>query len=113
MPFYYLPDQDPGKKKGIFAPFYGIPTATYPALPKLAKLGNAQVIPCMARLKRFGFGFDVIYGNPLDNFPTDDLGADVTAMNQAIEALIEHAPEQYFWSHKRFKTRPDGEHPFY
>ena len=113
IPFYYLPDQDPGKKRGVFAPFFGIQTATFPTLSKLSRLGNAKVLPCMAKVKPFGLGIEIIFDAVLEPFPTGDVVQDVTAMNKAIENLIAHAPEQYFWSHKRFKTRPDGEEPFY
>ncbi len=113
IPFYYLPDQDPGKTRGVFAPFFGIQTATFPALSKLARLGNASVIPCMARIRKYGTGIDIIFANALQDYPTGDPVEDATIMNHAIEQLIENAPAQYFWSHKRFKTRPDGEDPFY
>ncbi|WP_424946146.1 lysophospholipid acyltransferase family protein [Candidatus Spongiihabitans sp.] len=113
VPFYYLPDQDPGKNRGVFAPFYNIQTATYPALNKISRLGNAKVVPCMARLRKFGRGIEIIFEPPLENYPSGDGVKDTTTMNRAIEKLIAHAPEQYFWSHKRFKTRPPGEDPFY
>jgi KDO2-lipid IV(A) lauroyltransferase len=113
VPFYYLPDQDPGKTRGVFAPFYKIPTATFPALSKIARLGNARVIPCMAKLLPYGRGFEIIFDEPLKNYPGENEIKDAAIMNRAIEKLIEYAPEQYFWSHRRFKTRPDGDPPFY
>ncbi len=113
IPFYYLPDQDPGARQGIFAPFYGIATATYPTLNKMSRLGNAKVVPCMARLKKFGRGLEIIFEKPLENYPSGDDLEDITNMNKVIEKLIAYAPEQYFWSHKRFKTRPPATKPFY
>ncbi|WP_423910426.1 lysophospholipid acyltransferase family protein [Candidatus Spongiihabitans sp.] len=113
VPFYYLPDQDPGGNRSVFAPFYNIQTATYPALNKISRLGNAKVVPCMARLRKFGRGIEIIFEQPLEKYPSGDDVKDATTMNQAIEKLIAYAPEQYFWSHKRFKTRPSGEEPFY
>ncbi len=115
--FYYLPDQDPGqskgRSKGVFAPFYGIPTATFAALGRIARLGNATVIPCATRLLPRGRGFEIIFGQPLTDYPCGDEIQDATQMNRAIEALIAHAPQQYLWSHRRFKTRPEGEVGFY
>ena len=113
IPLYYLPDQDPGKERGVFASFYGIPTATLPSLNKIAATTRAKVIPCMARIKSFGTGIEVIFHPPLPDYPGGDAIADAGAMNRAIEDLIANAPAQYFWSHKRFKTRPDGEKSFY
>ena len=111
--FYYLPDQDPGRNHGVFAPFYSIQTATFATLGRIARIGNATVIPCATRLLSGGRGFEIIFGQPLANYPCGDQVVDATTMNRAIEALIEHAPEQYFWSHRRFKTRPEGEPRFY
>ena len=34
-------------------------------------------------------------------------------MNAFIEERVREMPEQYFWTHKRFKTRPEGEPKFY
>ena len=125
--FYYMPDQDPGRvhdydsqkgakkghPQGVFAPFYAIPTATYAALGRIARLGNATVIPCATRILPWGRGFEIIFNPPLADYPCGDETRDAAQMNRAIEGLIEHAPEQYFWSHRRFKTRPPGEPPFY
>ena len=111
--FYYLPDQDPGRGKGVFAPFYSIPTATYAALGRIARLGNATVIPCATLLLPRGRGFEIVLGQPLADFPCGDEVEDAAQMNRAVEEMIAHAPAQYLWSHRRFKTRPAGEAPFY
>jgi KDO2-lipid IV(A) lauroyltransferase len=39
--------------------------------------------------------------------------ADTARMNQQLQAYIDTMPEQYYWVHKRFKTRPAGEPPVY
>ncbi len=107
-PFVYLPDQDAGRK-GLFVPFFHTPASTIPALGKFAKLGNAVVIPVMSKVKPYGGGYEVSFGEPMADFPSGDDVADTTAMNKAIEAMVRAAPEQYFWVHKRFKTRPPEE----
>jgi len=112
-PFYYLPDQDPGRGKGVFAPFFGVPAATFATLGRLAGITRAVVIPCATRLLPGGRGFEVMFGDPLTDFPSGDDVADATQMNRAIEALVMRAPAQYLWSHRRFKTRPAGEAAFY
>lgn len=112
--FYYLPDQDPGSNKGVFAPFYSIPTATFASLGRIARLTEATVIPCVTRILPRGHGYEIIFGQPLINYPAnDDAVLAASKMNHAIEGLIEYAPAQYFWSHRRFKTRPPGAPPFY
>jgi KDO2-lipid IV(A) lauroyltransferase len=42
-------------------------------------------------------------------FPSGDLEADAIRMNAFIEERVREMPEQYYWLHKRFKTRPEGE----
>jgi KDO2-lipid IV(A) lauroyltransferase len=111
--FYYLPDQDQGRDGAVFAPFFGVPTATLTALGRLTQLTGAVVIPCFARQLPWGKGYELIFRPALENFPTEDVLADTTRMNQIIEEAVRMMPEQYFWSHRRFKTRPAGEAPFY
>lgn len=111
-PLFYLPDQDPGRR-GIFAPFCGLPTATVPTLSRLARLGTARVIPLYTRYLPWGRGLELIFEPPLEPFPTDDPKADTARMNRTIETRIRAMPEQYFWVHRRFKTRPPGEPPIY
>lgn len=111
-PFYYLPDQDAGDK-GVFVPFFGIDTCTYPMLSKFAKMGNAVVLPIYTHILPNGAGWRVIIDKPLENYPSGDEMEDTRRMNEVIEAMIRTAPEQYFWVHKRFKTRPPGIDGFY
>ncbi len=105
--FYFLPDMDFGPRDAIFAPFFGVPAATVTALPRLVALTGAKVIPVVTRqLKR---GYEVVMYPPWDNFPSGNQAADVRRMNAFIEERVLEMPEQYLWSHKRFKTRPPGE----
>jgi KDO2-lipid IV(A) lauroyltransferase len=60
-----------------------------------------------------GAGYEVKIEPPWENFPTGDVAADTRRMNAYIEQAIETMPEQYLWSHRRFKTRPPGEASFY
>lgn len=113
VPLYYLPDQDAGRRNAVFAPFFGIPTATFAVLGRLARLADAVVIPCITRQLPRGRGYEIAFGAPLADFPSGDAQADTERMNRAIEQAVRAIPEQYFWVHKRFKTRPRGEAPFY
>lgn len=47
------------------------------------------------------------------SFPGEDAQADAQRMNRFIEERVREHPEQYFWLHKRFKTRPEGSPDFY
>lgn len=106
--FYYLPDQDPGPRKGIFVPFFGVEAATFPMLSRFARMSRARVVPCLTEQLDGGRGWRVRLLPPLENFPGDDEAVDARRMNEAVEETIRMAPAQYFWVHKRFKTRPPG-----
>jgi KDO2-lipid IV(A) lauroyltransferase len=106
-PFYFLPDMDFGRRDAIFVPFFGVQTATITTLPRLAKLADAAVIPVVTR--QVGDGYVVRFYPEWRDYPTGDVEADVRRMNAFIEDRVREMPEQYFWAHKRFKTRPEGE----
>jgi KDO2-lipid IV(A) lauroyltransferase len=106
-PFYFLPDMDFGARDSIFVPFFGVSTATITAMPRIAELTGARILPVITR--QVGDGYEVKFYPPWDDYPTGNLEADVGRMNAFIEERVLEMPEQYFWAHKRFKTRPPGE----
>ena len=108
---YLLPDMDLGPQESIFVPFFGIPTATVPSLPRFAKLGGARVVPVVTRL--VPDGYEVRVHPAWQSYPSDDVTADTARMNAELQTWIDAMPEQYYWVHKRFKTRPPGEPPVY
>jgi KDO2-lipid IV(A) lauroyltransferase len=110
-PFFYLPDQDFGPKESIFVPFFGVQAATIPALSRLVRLTGAVVVPVIVFQRPDGYDIEV--QPPWDNFPGESIEADTAFMNRFIESQVLRMPEQYFWLHKRFKTRPPGEKRFY
>ncbi|WP_326534353.1 LpxL/LpxP family acyltransferase [Pseudorhodoferax sp.] len=105
-PVYLLPDMDFGARDSVFVPFYGVPAATVPSLARFARLGRARVVPVVTRLTPEGYEVQVLPG--WDGFPGDDAVADTALMNERLQGYIDAMPEQYFWVHKRFKTRPPG-----
>jgi KDO2-lipid IV(A) lauroyltransferase len=112
-PFYYLPDQDYGARDTIFVPFFGIPTATITGLSRMTKLSGARVLPVVTRMLPGGQGYEVTCHPAWEGFPSGDDAADARRMNEFIEQRVAEMPEQYFWTHKRFKTRPAGEAKWY
>ena len=113
LPFYYLPDQDQGIRDGAFVSFFGVQAATLTAVPRLAEMADARVVPLIARMLPDGKGYELRFYPAWENYPTGDLAADTRRMNAFIEERVREIPEQYFWLHKRFKTRPKGEKRFY
>lgn len=110
-PFFYLPDMDYGPRDTIFVPFFGVPAATITGLSRLARLTGATVLPVIARMQDDGYVIEI--GKPWRDFPGKDIETDTRRMNAFIEQEVLKMPEQYFWLHKRFKTRPAGEKSLY
>jgi KDO2-lipid IV(A) lauroyltransferase len=111
--YFYLPDMDYGRKHSIFVPFFGVQTATVPALSQMARRSGAAVVPCTTRILPGGGGYVVRIEAPWKDFPSEDVLADTRRMLAYIEERAREMPEQYYWLHKRFKTRPEGEPGFY
>lgn len=110
-PFYYLPDMDFGPRDAIFVPFFGVPAATITGVARLAALGRARVVPCISELTPSGYTVRLLPA--WQDYPGGDLEADTRRVNAFIESQAAALPAQYFWLHKRFKTRPPGEARFY
>lgn len=105
------PDMDLGPEDSIFVPFMGVNAATVPSLSRMTRLVGAQVVPVVTRLTPQGYDIDV--GAPWSDFPSDDVQADTARMNEVLAQYITVDPAQYYWVHKRFKTRPQGEPGLY
>ena len=108
---YLLPDMDYGRNDSVFVPFYGVTAATIPSLSRFARLGRAKVVGVYSRMTPTGYVAEV--SPAWANYPTDDAEADTLRMNLELQAIIDTMPEQYYWVHKRFKTRPEGEPSVY
>lgn len=104
---YLLPDMNFGPEESVFVPFYGVPAATVPSLSRFARLGRAKVVPVITRLTREGYEVRLL--EAWKDFPSGDAVADTALMNKRLEGYIDQMPAQYYWVHKRFKTRPPGE----
>ncbi|AUT66964.1 lipid A biosynthesis lauroyl acyltransferase [Paraburkholderia hospita] len=106
-------DMDYGMRNSTFVPFFGVPTCTLTAVGRLAKVGRAQVVPFIGEVLPNYKGYRLKVFKPWDNYPTGDDDADARRMNEFLEEQIPRIPEQYYWVHKRFKTRPPGDPSFY
>lgn len=109
IPIYYAPDLDFGRADAVFVPFFGVPAATITGVSRLARASKAVVLPVVCRILPGGQGYVVTVFPPFANFPTRDVEADTRRINAFIEEQVLTMPEQYYWVHKRFKTRPEGE----
>ena len=110
---WFAPDQDFRHQDIVFTPFLGGIASTLTATAKLARITDAAVVPFYPVRLEDGKGFKLIVLPALENFPTDDIKADSSRINKTIEEMVHQHPEQYLWSHKRFKTQPDGRTSIY
>lgn len=105
-------DQDLGIKRSSFSPFFGIQTATPLAPAKLAASGKAKVLPVVFTRPDAGtYRIEIL--PVLEDYPSGDSQTDADRFNQIAEKAVLAEPESYLWAHRRFKTRPQGEPPFY
>ena len=111
--FLMLPDMDFGVRDSIFTNFFGVPAATLTSPARLVSATDGQIIPVVTRFLPHYQGWQVIFYPPWDNYPDSDINIATRRMNAFIEERVLESPAEYFWSHKRFKTRPDGEKNVY
>ncbi|HUN91484.1 MAG TPA: lipid A biosynthesis acyltransferase [Burkholderiaceae bacterium] len=111
LPFYYLPDMDHGPANSIFAPFFGVQAATIPMVSRLARIAGARVVLAVTEMTDDGYVLHL--EEPWADFPGSSIELDTARMNREIERWVRRIPDQYLWTHRRFKTRPPGEAPFY
>jgi KDO2-lipid IV(A) lauroyltransferase len=114
IPVYYLPDMDFGPAGAAFLPFFNVPAATLLTTAQIAKTWDAAVVPIISRLNAETGRYHVDVLPPLDAFPGEQSPEDATArLNRLIESWVRTDPPQYYWVHRRFKTRPEGQARFY
>ena len=106
---WYGGDQDYGPRHSVFAPFFGLQTATITATARFARITGAPIILITHYRKSDDSGYEIEFSRPLEDFPTGDDVLDATRVNQLVEAAVRKCPDQYWWVHRRFKTRPEGE----
>lgn len=113
-PIYYLPDMDFGRQDSVFVPFFGIATATLPTTAQIARKFTAAVLPVTAHWDAHTGCYRVEVHPALVNFPGEASVEDATSrQNALLEDWIRVDPTQYYWVHRRFKTRPVGEPGLY
>jgi Kdo2-lipid IVA lauroyltransferase/acyltransferase len=110
----FVADQNAGSK-GVFVDFFGRKASTYKSIGLLAMEYNVPVVVGYAR--RVGDRYRFIVGaqdviRPEDWRDVDDPLKYITQRyTKAIEDFVRKDPGQYWWVHRRWKTRPKGEEP--
>lgn len=108
-----LPDQDPGRRRGIFAPFFNLPAKTSTLLPRLARATGAAVIFCYVERRGCGAGYYMHFLPADAGVYAQDIAEAATAVNRSVETCVRQLPAQYQWCYQRFRTRPAGAPAFY
>ncbi|NIP73525.1 MAG: lysophospholipid acyltransferase family protein [Gammaproteobacteria bacterium] len=108
-----LPDQDPGRGAGVFAPFFGVAANTMVLVPRLARATGATVVFLYAERLPRGRGYAMRFREAPEGIDDADPAVAAAAMNLGVEACVRECLAQYQWSYKRFKTRPQGEGKLY
>lgn len=110
---YYLPDQDYGRNRSEFVPFFAVKeTATTTGTLLFASSNNCETLSLTSYRDAQGkYHLNVLPA--LEDFPSESPKDDVTRVNERMEQAITLAPEQYMWVHRRFKTRPNETDPSY
>ncbi len=105
----YLPDQDYGYKKSIFLNFFNHKALTviFPSL--LVKRTRCKVF--LLTLVKEGNSYVADIEELL--LTGEKVEDDLKIINSAIENFAQNHKSEYFWIHRRFKNRPEGEKSFY
>lgn len=108
-----LPDQDPPRGSGVFAPFFGVTAHSPVFASRLARRTGAPFLFIYAERLSWGRGYVLhIDPAPPDVADEDEVRA-ATAVNRGVEACVRRFPAQYYWAYTRFRRRPPGEPPVY
>ncbi|MBE8167141.1 MAG: lauroyl-Kdo(2)-lipid IV(A) myristoyltransferase [Shewanella sp.] len=111
--FFYLPDEDLGPKKSVFAPFFATVKATLPVVGRLAQAGNAEVLPVAMGYNCKSHQFELTIKEACNLNSVECKQSEALALNKMIEETIREHPEQYMWFLKVLKTRPEGAQSVY
>ena len=108
-----LPDQEPQAGTGVFAPFFGVPAYSMVLLGRLAAKSGAPVIFVWSERLSWGRGYRLHFRAARTGINAPDIDESATATNLTVEDCVRQCPQQYQWSYRRFRTRPEGEPSFY
>ncbi len=106
-----LPDQQPKRGDGEFAPFFGKPAYTMTLLPRLAERSGATVL--FAYCERIGDRAFALRIEPApETIASSDTIVATAALNAAVERIARRDPAQYQWTYKRYTLQPSL-NPYY
>lgn len=112
-----LADQNAALEDSVFVDFLGTPAATTTGVARIARHTGAAVVPAYSYWDAASQKYRLRYEPALKLQPTENEQADIrnyTALfNEALGSYVRRFPDQWFWVHRRWKTRPPGEESIY
>lgn len=102
---WYSPDQA-RVDSGELVPFFSQPAMTSTAPSRLARVSGAAIVPLFYRRLPDDSGYLLRFHAPLAGAPSRDEMEDTVRLTAVLESFVRECPEQYFWTHRKFKTRP-------
>jgi KDO2-lipid IV(A) lauroyltransferase len=105
-------DQNAKRSEALFIPFFGELAATSSGLARLARMSDAIVVPVFIVREPNRRTHRIVIQDPLELQRTADAEADIIENTcrfvAAIERQVRQYPEQFLWTHRRYRTRPRG-----
>jgi KDO2-lipid IV(A) lauroyltransferase len=108
-PVMLAADMDFGLRDSVFVPFFGVQACTLTSVSRMARAANARVVPFVTEVLPGYRGYKLSIFEPLAGFPSNDVTVDARRITEFLETQVRRIPDQYYWVHKRFKNRPEGE----
>jgi len=105
---WHAPDQNYGRKNSVFVPFFNIDTLTTTWTSRMAKTGNAIVVPTFTLRNPGDDGYTLHILPGLEGYPSESAEQDAARIMSLIEEWARKYPDQYLWTHRRFKDHPEG-----
>jgi KDO2-lipid IV(A) lauroyltransferase len=105
---WIMPDQEPLRAHGVFAPFFGVPALTVTLVSRILGRTDSEALFVTAERCPEG-GFRIRFRQPPEGLADPDEERAAASLNRGVEACVRHCPEQYLWTYKRFMSAPPGE----
>jgi KDO2-lipid IV(A) lauroyltransferase len=110
-------DQNAKRSEAVFVPFLGELAATTSALARLVQISGAPVVPVFLVRQPDNRSHRLLIGDEVELQRSDDATADIEENTRRfvvpIEAMVRRYPEQFLWTHRRYRTRPRGSAKIY
>jgi KDO2-lipid IV(A) lauroyltransferase len=110
-------DQNAKRSEAIFVPFFGELAATSSGLARLVAISKAPVVPVFLVRDPGRRTHHIEILPEVEVQRSGDSAADAEENTRrfvkAVEDIVRRHPDQFLWTHRRYRTRPRGMPPVY